>query len=263
MPMVEEIVASGRRMFLWRSYLPLGALALVLHGFQHFVYPFGSHRWDLAWELACLSISLLGLLARVATIGFAPRGTPGRNRKHPMADTLNTTGMYSIVRNPLYLGNFLIGLGVSLFLRVWWVPAMYIGVFILHYERTIFAEELFLRRKFGQIYLDWASNTPMFLPRIRQWRPPALPINWRKIIRHEHQTLFGIVMVFYFFELVGDWILGHALFADPLWNGMAAASLLAFITLRILHKFTSLLQEQEPANGEPPDAGTIDSLPDP
>ncbi|MGB8874133.1 MAG: hypothetical protein WCC75_12145, partial [Desulfobaccales bacterium] len=45
--------------------------------------------------------------------GLPPRGTSGRNTQGQVAETLNTTGIYSLVRNPLYLGNFLIWLGLS------------------------------------------------------------------------------------------------------------------------------------------------------
>lgn len=53
--------------------------------------------------------------------------------------------MYSIVRNPLYLGNFLMVLRVVLVLRVWWLSLLYLLVFTIYYERIIFAEEMFLK----------------------------------------------------------------------------------------------------------------------
>lgn len=251
MPMIEEMEVSGHWLFRWRGYLPLATLVLFMAGLQHFVYPFGNHQWDQIWELFCLGVSLIGLFARVATVGFAPERTSGRNRKQQVADILNTTGMYSLVRNPLYLGNFFVGLGVSLFVRVWWVPVIYILVFMLYYERIIFAEEMFLTRKFGQLYVNWAVNTPMFIPCFWHWQPPTLPINWKKILRQEHQTLFGIVTAFYILELAGEWRLGHALFADIMWNVIAATFLILFIGTRILYKCTSILKDREFRDGEP------------
>jgi protein-S-isoprenylcysteine O-methyltransferase Ste14 len=73
-----------------------------------------------------------------------------------VAEVLNTTWMYSLVRNPLYLGNFIIWLGLALFINVWWCTIIVILSFILFYERIIFAEEKFLREKFGKTF-KWAT----------------------------------------------------------------------------------------------------------
>lgn len=92
------------------------------------------------------------------TVGYTPKKTSGRNtKKGQVADYLNTKGMYSIVRNPLYLGNFFMGLGIFLFLCIWWVEFIYTLVFMLYYERIIFAEEQFLVKKFKQQYMEWAT----------------------------------------------------------------------------------------------------------
>jgi protein-S-isoprenylcysteine O-methyltransferase Ste14 len=87
--------------------------------------------------------------------GYVPRGTSGRNTRWQVAETLNTTGMYSIVRNPLYLGNFIIVLGILLFVQVWWIVVIGIVGFWFFYERIVFTEEGFLRRKFGTVFLEW------------------------------------------------------------------------------------------------------------
>jgi protein-S-isoprenylcysteine O-methyltransferase Ste14 len=252
MPLIEEMEATGHWLFRWRGYLPLTLVVLFVIGLKDFTYPFGSHRSAQAWELLCFAVSLLGLIVRIVTVAFTPMRTSGRNRREQVADTLNTTGMYSIVRNPLYLGNFLVGLGVSLFLGVWWTPVIYTLVFMLYYERIIFAEELFLTRKFGQLYTNWAANTPMLLPRIRQWQPTALRINRKKIIRQEHQTMFGIVVVFYILDLVCDWRLGRAPFSDIMWNAIAAVSLILFIVARYLYKRTNLLKDRESESANKP-----------
>src|SRR5262245_10107591 len=120
MPLLEEFESSGSLLFRWRSYLPLVPAVLIFFGLAHFDYPFGSHLLDEIWELICLAVSFLGLAIRALTIGSAASRTSGRNTTEQVADRLNTTGMYSIVRHPLYLGNFFIVLGVVIFYRVWW-----------------------------------------------------------------------------------------------------------------------------------------------
>ena len=102
-----------------------------------------------------------------------PKDTSRRNTGRPQAETLNTTGLYSVVRHPLYLGNYLMWLGVALFPGAWWAPVIVSLVFWLYYERIMFAEEEFLRRQFGEHYTAWAAATPAFLPRLGRWRSPG------------------------------------------------------------------------------------------
>jgi protein-S-isoprenylcysteine O-methyltransferase Ste14 len=251
MQLIDEMEATGRWLFRWRSYLPFVTVVLLFVALDHFTYPFGSHWWDEAWESVCLAASLAGLALRVVTTGYAPKGMSGRNMKRQVAEQLNTTGMYSIVRNPVYVGNFLIALGMSLFPRLWWIPLVYTLLFALYYERIVFAEEVFLRREFGRRFEDWAARTPAFLPRPSRWQPPASPFNLRKVLRQEHQTLFGIIVVFYCLEVVGDYFVDHELFADAAWNVAMALAVIFFLTIRALRKYTTVLKDRKPQS---PDA---------
>ena len=59
-------------------------------------------------------MSFFGLGIRVFTVGFTPKNTSGRNTAEQIADVLNTSGIYSMVRHPLYVGNFFMWLGIGL-----------------------------------------------------------------------------------------------------------------------------------------------------
>jgi len=242
MPLLEEFEASGQWLFRWRSYLPLLLVVLFFAGLDSFEYPFGSHLLDQIWEVICLVVSFLGLTLRAVTIGATAPRSSGRNTKQQIADTLNTTGMYSIVRNPLYLGNFLMVLGVVIFLRVWWLPLFYMLLFTLYYERIIFAEEMFLRRRFGKEYLDWAASTPAFFPRIRQWTPPALPFSWKKVLRREYHGALGVVLAMFLLEVAGDVYEGHGFKLDGLWGIILSFTGTSYVIIRFLHKHTALLK---------------------
>ncbi len=103
MALIEEMENSGAWLFRWRSYLPLFALIVLVVLMKDFSYPYNDHHFDMIWELFCLSISFMGLGIRALTIGQTPRRTSGRNTKKQVAESLNTTGIYSLVRHPLYL----------------------------------------------------------------------------------------------------------------------------------------------------------------
>jgi protein-S-isoprenylcysteine O-methyltransferase Ste14 len=243
-PLIEEFEAVGHWLFRWRSYLPLVSVVLLFWGLAYFDYPLGSHLLDQIWELMCLAISFLGLAVRVSTIGFAASRTSGRNTAHQMAESLNVTGMYSIVRNPLYLGNFLMALGVVAFLRIWWIPLTYVMLFALYYERIIFAEEMFLRRKFGQEYLNWALKTPAFFPRFSLWKAPNRQFAWRKVLRREYHGVIAIIASMFVLEAAGDVSSGHAFHVDAMWQALLPVCVLGYAVLRFLHKRTSVLREE-------------------
>ena len=253
MALIEEMEQVGNVLFRWRSYLPFVMVPLFFSGLRYFSYPLGSHTLNQYWELLCLAVSFTGLGVRIFTVGYTPKGTSGRNTKKQGADTLNTTGLYSVVRNPLYVGNFLIGLGVSLFVRVWWVSLIYLLAFMVYYERIIIAEEMYLRRKFGQQFLDFASKTPAFLPRFKNWCSPDMSFSWRKVLRREYQTLFEIITIMFFMELFTEIHLGHNLKIDAMWVILMAAGIMFYVITRILYKLTSVLDDrpalQEPNNG--------------
>jgi protein-S-isoprenylcysteine O-methyltransferase Ste14 len=249
-PLIEEFESTGHWLFRWRSYLPLATVALVLGGVAYFNYPYGSHLLDELWEVLCLMVSFTGLAVRALTIGYAASGTSGRNTTRQVAADLNTTGMYSITRNPLYLGNFLLVLGVMLFLRVWWIPVIYMLLFALYYERIIFAEEMFLRNKFGSRYIMWASKTPTFLPCFNRWQSPVRPFCWRKVLRREYHGVIAIASSMFVLEAAGDLYVGHGLEIDILWAIFLPLALGSYLVIRYLHKRTGVLGEKLAADGQ-------------
>ena len=107
-------------------------------------------------------ISFAGLILRVLIVGRAPIGTSGRNTREQAANTLTTTGMYSIVRHPLYLANYIIIIGFVMEFHVWWLVLLITCIYALYYERIMLAEEAFLREQFGDAFETWAAATPAF-----------------------------------------------------------------------------------------------------
>jgi protein-S-isoprenylcysteine O-methyltransferase Ste14 len=203
-------------------------------GAIYFNYPYDSHFLDQLWEVLCLLISLSGLFVRMLTVGYAASHTYGKNNTEQIS-ALNTTGMYSVVRNPLYLGNFLILLGVMLFPRIGWIPVMYTFVFALYYEQIIFAEEAFLRHKFGTQYFDWAADTRAYLPRFSGWKSPNMPFNWRRVLRREKHGLIAIVFSMFLLEVAGDLYIGHGFEIDMMWAVFLSLAGSSYFIIRLLH----------------------------
>jgi protein-S-isoprenylcysteine O-methyltransferase Ste14 len=241
MALREEFERSGNWFFIWRSYLPAVMIAPMYLAMLHFQRPLGSHRVQEQWEIVCLVVSFLGLLVRVLTVGYAPAGTSGRNTTKQIADVLNTTGMYSMVRHPLYLGNFLIWLGISMFCLEWWLVAIFCLTYTVYYERIMFAEEEFLRRKFGGEYEQWSTRTPAILPNFRLWRRPAMSFSWRSVLRREYPGVLGIVAVFFTLETLEHFIVDRRWVIEWPWAVFGTIGVVGFIALRTIKKWTPLL----------------------
>jgi len=240
MSLASEFQTQGNWLFRWRSYLPLFLIALLAIATRHPHFPFDSFQVHEVWEELCLGISFFGLFIRVFTVGFAPANTSGRNTTRQIADALNTTGMYSVVRHPLYLGNFLIGLGIALVAWVWWLPAIYTLAFCLYYERIMFAEEEFLHRTFGEEFDRWAATTPAFWPRFSQWRHPALPFSLRTVLRREYTGLLVVILSHASLEMA-EHVLLKNYGLQTYWLVLAAGSVGFYVLLRTLKKRTRLL----------------------
>jgi protein-S-isoprenylcysteine O-methyltransferase Ste14 len=241
MELREHFVRSGNWLFRWRSYLPLLLLAIVMLALRDFRYPQGSHGLDEAWEAFCFAIGVAGLAVRAAALGYAPTGTSGRNTRKQVAQVLNTAGMYSMVRHPLYLGNYLMWVSVSLLPRAWWAPLLVTLAFWLYYERIMYAEEDFLRERFGDAFREWARVTPAFVPDPRRWARPEGRFCWRRIAKREPAAVLGLVASFALFDVAADFVVMRHFSVDPVWAAVFASTLAVYALLSLLRKRTRLL----------------------
>lgn len=242
MALREQFEAQGRWLFRWRSYPPLLMIIVVVLALRDFRYPAESHAFDLAWEILCLGVALVGVGIRAATLGRVPGGTSGRSTRSLGAEVLNTVGLYSVVRHPLYLGNYLMWVGPAMFVRSWTVLVIVTLGFWLYYERIMFAEEEFLRRRFGAEYEDWASHTPAFIPRFSGWRPWILPFSISAVLRRESSGFFGLIAVFAAIEVASDVAVSGRIIADPLWTGLFLGAALLYLIVHVMARHTRLLR---------------------
>jgi protein-S-isoprenylcysteine O-methyltransferase Ste14 len=239
MALKEEFIKSGNWLFKRRSYFPLLIVPLLLIALREPKYL--EQTAEYLWEGFCAAVSFTGLLIRCMVVGYAPKRTSGRNTEHQKAETLNTTGLYSVVRHPLYLGNFFIFLGIILFIQTPWFIIFTILSFWLYYERIMFAEEEFLREKFGEAFKQWAEKTPAFLPRFRNWRQPVLKLSLKNILKREYTAFFLIIASFTILDIAEDiFTLGRPKI-DQVWLILFIVGLTVYVVLRTLRTKTKIL----------------------
>lgn len=222
--------------FRWRSYLPLVLLPLVVAAIARFQYRFGSHVADLTWELGCMLLACVGLAIRVYTVGVAAPGTSGRGTRRLKAASLNTTGPYSVVRHPLYLGNALIAMGFALFPHTWLVPVAVAPLLAGYYACIARWEEQYLRTQFGVAFETWARRVPAVIPAFRRYVPADRPFDVRRVLRTEFHGLALILVAPLIIDVVED-LYGKGFFhLDPFWAGAALVGLAQLAVFRRLKR---------------------------
>jgi protein-S-isoprenylcysteine O-methyltransferase Ste14 len=158
-----------------------------------------------------LFITVFGQLIRGLTIGLAYIVRGGKEGK-PYAEGLVTEGIFNHCRNPLYLGNIFMLLGLGILVNSLVYVAIVIPVFLFIYQAIVLAEEDFLRNKFGPGFTDYCKKVNRWFPRLagigKTFR--SMQFNWRRWILKEHTTQFiwliGITVILFFRY---PWLTGH------------------------------------------------------
>ena len=178
----------GAWAFSQRSWTPV-PLALVLLGV----------RWNWVrspWLFA------LGIVVVLAGLGIRYRavshiGTISRTRTERYGP-LMTAGPFALVRNPLYVGNFLIWTGFVICSGLLWMVPVAWCVFALQYSAIVRFEEAALLRHFGASYEEYVRRVP------RWWPSPAAlatamstrgPFGWRDVCFSERGTLIAAAVM--------------------------------------------------------------------
>lgn len=144
-------------------------------------------------------LAALGLLIRALAAGHIHKDRE-----------LTVTGPYARTRNPLYVGTFLLGLGVTLAGgRAVFVLA-FVAFYLLVYVRTMRAEARFLEKEYGDRYRDYARHVPLVLPRITRYRAPGSAAAGRfSLARYrrnrEYEALLGALAGFALLTLRMYW----------------------------------------------------------
>lgn len=246
MALQESIEKQGNFLFRYRSFLPLivlfaGIIIFVFSNINGGLPEWGCYR---TIEYVSLIVSGVGLFIRIIAVGHTPANTSGRNTKTQLADEINTTGIYSTVRHPLYLGNFFMWAGAVILIADVWFTITFMLAYWIYYERIMYAEEQFLRRKFGQPYLEWAATTPAFIPSFKHLVKSKYPFSFKKILKKEKNGVFAIFILLFIFHNIrysfdfmvikveNNWILWLAIITGIL-----------YLVLKLLKKYTKALDE--------------------
>ncbi|OUV76201.1 MAG: hypothetical protein CBC83_00895 [Flavobacteriales bacterium TMED123] len=243
MALIQTFEKEGNLLFKYRGQFPIILFLIAIPFVNATDYFTITEANEKIYTLISFALSFLGFLIRFYTIGTTPKGTSGRNTKQQVADVLNSTGIYSMLRHPLYLGNYLIWIGIASYVFSFLFIIIISLVFWLYYERIMFAEERFLENKFGDEYLNWSNKIPAFIPRISNFTPSNIPFSFITVLRREYSGVLACVLGFCFVEVLKNNKMGQELFSDKMVYVLGITLVLSFV-LRTLKRKTKLLTEE-------------------
>lgn len=173
--------------FKFRSYTPIPLLLVMLYFSEPFIPA-------IYWGIVLL---IIGESIRI----WAVRHAGGRTRTRKVgAKSLVTSGPFAYVRNPLYLGNMLLYLGIVLIaggMHMWILFFVALIFFIIQYSLIVSLEQETLTKKFGDEYLIYCENVPALFPRLRPWKNNTNleSTKYKKVFKPEKSTLINIAII--------------------------------------------------------------------
>jgi protein-S-isoprenylcysteine O-methyltransferase Ste14 len=234
------MVAIGNFFFKYRNWIfILFYAALFIPSWPLFSKEqFGEYYY--VWPIALgLIVTVTGQLIRGLTIGLAYIVRGGKEGK-PYAEGLVTEGIFNHCRNPLYVGNILMLLGVGILANSLVYVVIVIPIFLFVYQAIVLAEENFLRGKFGPGYDQYCKKVNRWWPGMRGLGNTfsGMQFNWKRWILKEHTTQFiwligiTLILLLIYPELTG----GDKQLRNILIGVILGVLLLIYILIRYLKK---------------------------
>ena len=243
MALKETIENQGIFLFKYRGHIPI--LFVLLAVPVAFFSPNYGKIGNLILFFSAMLFIVCGHLVRARTVGRRNFQSSGRNRSHQVAADLNTTGWYSMVRHPLYFANFLIWIGLVIFLGNPWFVVILGLLFWLYYERIMFAEEQFLERKFSSKYIAWAERIPAFLPSIKHYEASDKEFSWRIVFKNEYPGLLSSMTSLLFIMILKRTAKKHTISFSMNDLYFAVFILIFGLTFKLLKSKTSVFYEND------------------
>ncbi|HRG60156.1 MAG TPA: isoprenylcysteine carboxylmethyltransferase family protein [Bacteroidia bacterium] len=245
MALIHSFESSGNFLFKYRGQFPILLFLLCVP----YVYATDYTRISIPSQRALLIIGivfcLLGFLIRAITIGTTPKGTSGRNTEKQVAEQLNTVGIYSVLRHPLYVGNYFMWAGIVVYTMNFSFFMIFSLAYWLYYERIMYAEERFLERKFGQIYVDWSMKVPAFIPSFKLYEKGKVSFSYKAVFRREYSGVLATVIGFVYIQFLRNFFALQKVFISTNFITVLIITIAAALILRSLKHYTGVLKEEE------------------
>jgi protein-S-isoprenylcysteine O-methyltransferase Ste14 len=243
MDLIHSFEKSGNMLFRNRGQMPVILFIIAVPIIYFTNYSYITNCLAHALTIIAIIISAIGFLIRAYAIATTPKGTSGRNTNEQVAESLNISGIYSVVRHPLYIGNYLMWIGIVIFTFNIYFFFIVSLLFWLYYERIMFAEERFLEKKFGDVYLEWSKTVPAFIPSFKNFKKNEIPFSFKSILRREYSGVLATTIGFAFIDLLRIFFIEKKIEWQRISVYAVIAALLLVVVLRTLKHYDLLNEE--------------------
>jgi protein-S-isoprenylcysteine O-methyltransferase Ste14 len=161
-------------------------------------------------SLVGIALALIGQAVRISNVGMVYIIRGGKSHK-VYAETLVTSGLYSHVRNPMYVGNTFLLAGLAVASNSWVFAIGGIALAVAVHVGIIAAEEHFLRTKFGEQYEDYVRRVPRLVPRLAGIGQTltGVQFNWGRVVDKEYMAPVDWLSATAIVSLVSLWRTGQ------------------------------------------------------
>lgn len=233
------MVEIGNFFFKYRNFLFIFLyLALFIPSPQVFSSAVFGDVYSIYPLAIGLAISVMGQLIRGMTISLAYIVRGGKDKK-VYADHLVSDGIFAHCRNPLYVGNILMLIGMAILANSLLYLVVFIPLFLFIYHAIVLAEEKFLLQKFGKQFIQYKGRVSRWMinPMGLSKTLSGLRFLWKRWLVKEYNTqvvwLTGIA-IFVFFKY-NQWRWDAA--TRNRWFGVALLALAVYyFSIRYLKK---------------------------
>jgi len=160
------------RFILWITFFKkgkfgkYGTIVIIINHITSFCLPLVSQPrlgLDIFWRIVGVIVFIIGIfIMKIADDEFHKM----RIRPDTITTKLITTGVYSRVRHPIYLGNNIYFMGWSLTWSATYCFYLIPLIIFLNWLQAVLEEKYILEKEFGDEYREYKKNVGMFLPKI-------------------------------------------------------------------------------------------------
>ncbi len=130
------------------------------------------------------AVAMMGAGLRIWAAGYIDKGK-----------VLAQSGPYAITRNPLYLGSFLMAVGIVAAGQAFWLLIPFALFFLAVYYPVMKAEEIELLQGYGQEFVQYACRVPLFIPNFRTRGGPPSMFLWARVLKNREHHTFACLLI--------------------------------------------------------------------